>query len=109
MVCSHRLFRWISLLGLVGLFSASVLGQGPLYGIAMGAQGLFYLTALAGWIAERVGWRLCLLAFPYYFCVVSAAGLLGFLRFLNGGAQATWSRQGIALSKTETRKLSGQA
>jgi len=96
MVCSHRLFRWISLIGLVGLFSASVLGQGPLYGAALAAQGLFYTTALAGWTAERVGWRLGLFANPYYFCVVSVAGLLGFLRFLKGGAEATWSVRGVS-------------
>ncbi len=93
-LCSHRLFRWVSLLGLLGLFTASFLHQGALSAIVLATQGLFYSAALGGWVSQQVGLQLRIFSAPYYFCVMSAAGLLGFLRFLQGGTQATWSVRG---------------
>lgn len=107
MLCSHRLLRWMSAFGLVGVLSTSLLGQGAVYGAALLAQGLFYAAAAAGWLAERLGRRLGLLAAPYYFCVVSAAGLWGIVRFLRGGVQATWTSRGIELSG-EAREILGE-
>jgi len=93
-LCSHRLFRWVSLLGLLGLFIASFLHQGALSATVLATQGFFYGAALGGWVSEQVGLQLRIFSAPYYFCVMSAAGLLGFLRFLQGGTQATWSVRG---------------
>lgn len=93
---SHRLLRWGSALGLGAALGASLVGQGPFFTAALATQGLVYGVAAAGWLGERAGWRLGLLAVPYYFCVVSAAGVVGFMRFLRGGAEATWSPRGAA-------------
>jgi hypothetical protein len=62
--------------------------------VTLAGQGAFYALALAGLLAERSGWRLGRAALPYYFCVVSAAGLAGLTRYLRGGAQAVWAPTG---------------
>ena len=49
--------------------------------------------AAAGWLAERRG-RHRQLALPYYFCLVSAAGIAGIYRFLPFGAQSVWAPAG---------------
>ncbi|MBI4241964.1 MAG: glycosyltransferase family 2 protein [Candidatus Rokubacteria bacterium] len=94
MLASHRFLRWISAFALAGVLGTSLAGHGLLFKIALLAQGVFYATAAAGWLAERTGRRLGLLAAPYYFCVVSAAGALGLLRFVRGGVDATWAPRG---------------
>lgn len=94
MLCSHRFVRWTSVFALAGVLGTSLVGRGVVFRAALIAQALFYAVAAAGWIAERADRRLGLLAAPYYFCVVSAAGALGLLRFLRGGAQATWAPRG---------------
>lgn len=93
---SHRVLRWTTAPALAVTLVANVvsLGTHPLYALTLGAQGVFYALALAGLAAERAGVRLGRAALPYYFCVVSAAGLGGLLRYLRGGAQAVWAPTG---------------
>jgi hypothetical protein len=96
MLLSHRALRWTSAPCLVVVLAANLmlLDRGPLYALGLLGQGAFYTLALAGWTAERAGRRLGRLAIPYYFCLVAAATLAGFSRFLRGGAQAVWSPAG---------------
>lgn len=90
---SHRVLRWASAPFLVLACAANLalLGRDPLYGVTMVVQAAFYGLALAGGLAERHGLSLGKLAIPYYFCVVSAAGVGGLLRYLRGGAEAIWA------------------
>lgn len=92
MLASHRLLRWISALFLVVALGTNLqlLGRHPVYALCLMGQSLFYGTALAGAVAERLGMPLRILAVPYYFCVVSAAGIRGFFHFLLGRGHATW-------------------
>ena len=39
------------------------------------------------------------LAIPYYFCLVSAAGVAGFARFVRGQAQAVWAPTGAVAER----------
>jgi hypothetical protein len=71
-----------------------LLGGHPLYSLTLTVQGAFYALALAGLAGERAGLRLGRAALPYYFCVVSAAGVGGLARYLGGGAQAVWAPTG---------------
>ena len=96
MLLSHRALRWLNAPALLALLGASValLPQSPLYRVALAGQAAFYALALAGWLGERAGRGLGRLAIPYYFCLVSAAGIAGFARFARGRAEAVWAPTG---------------
>jgi glycosyltransferase involved in cell wall biosynthesis len=93
---SHRILRWTTapMLAVALACNIALLGTHPLYVLTLAAQGAFYLLSLAGLAAERAGRRLGRAALPYYFCVVSAAGIGGLARYLRGGAQAVWAPTG---------------
>jgi len=96
MLISHRALRWLNAPALAVLLvaSAGLASRAPIYAIALAGQTLFYALALAGWLAERAGRGLGRLAIPYYFCLVSAAGVAGFVRFVRGRAEAVWAPTG---------------
>jgi glycosyltransferase involved in cell wall biosynthesis len=96
MLLSHRVLRWASAFFLAGALvtNLALLEHGALYVVAFAGQVAFYVLALAGFTAERLGWRLGPLALPYFFCTVSAAGLGGLARFVRGGALAVWAPAG---------------
>ncbi|HEU4370453.1 MAG TPA: glycosyltransferase [Methylomirabilota bacterium] len=101
MLLSHRALRWTTAPALAVLASANVLWleREGLYAAALAGQAAFYALALTGWLAERAGHRLGRLAVPYYFCLVSAAGVAGLARFLRGGAQAVWAPAGAGAAE----------
>lgn len=96
---SHKLFRHLAPIFLLPLFasSAALALRSPLARAAFGAQIVFYLAALAGFLLRRtrVGrWRP--LAVPYYFTMVNAAALLGVLSIARGERRREWTpRQGL--------------
>lgn len=96
MLCSHRFLRWISSLFLVGALATNValVGSHPLYAMTLAAQAAFYVLAAGGAVGERLQLRLRLLAVPYFFCVVSAAGISGFVQFVRGRRHAAWASSG---------------
>jgi cellulose synthase/poly-beta-1,6-N-acetylglucosamine synthase-like glycosyltransferase len=93
---SHRILRWLTApaLAVALVTNVPLLGGHPVYAVTLAVQGAFYATALAGLVGERAGLRLGRATLPYYFCVVSAAGLAGLARYLRGGAQAVWAPTG---------------
>jgi cellulose synthase/poly-beta-1,6-N-acetylglucosamine synthase-like glycosyltransferase len=93
---SHRPARWTTWLWLstVLVTSVALAPRGGLYALALGGQIAFYAVAGAGAVAERLGFGIGRLALPCYFCVVSAAGFAGLVRFVRGGTQAVWSPRG---------------
>jgi glycosyltransferase involved in cell wall biosynthesis len=95
---SHRILRWTTapMLALALAGNIALLGTHPLYVLTLAAQSAFYVLSLVGLAAERAGLRLGRAALPYYFCVVSAAGIAGLARYLRGGAQAVWAPAGQA-------------
>jgi hypothetical protein len=101
MLVSHRALRWTTTPALATALAANValLGDGLFYAATLTVQGAFYALALAGWAAERAGRELGRLALPYYFCVVTAAGVAGFVRFLRGGVQAVWAPAGAGVAE----------
>lgn len=98
MLVSHRVLRWTTAFGLAAMFGANVVlaDTAPIYVATLTAQAGFYLLAAAGWLAERSGRAIGRLALPYYFCVVSAAGVAGILRFVRSGAESVWAPAGQA-------------
>lgn len=101
MLLSHRALRWTSAPSLAVLLSANLtlLDRSPLYTLALLGQGAFYALAVAGWTAERAGHRLGRLAIPYYFCLVAAATVGGFYRFVRGGVPAVWAPAGARATR----------
>ena len=95
-LASHRILRWLTGPALAVALGANLVlvGRHPIYALALAAQGAFYALALVGLVSERAGLRLGRAALPYYFCVVSVAGLAGLARYLRGGAQAVWAPTG---------------
>lgn len=96
---SHRALRWLTAPCLTAVLIANVLllGTASVYVVTLTAQAAFYALAAAGLVAERLGRRLGPLAVPYYFCTVSAAGVVGLARAARGGAEAMWAPAGQAL------------
>jgi cellulose synthase/poly-beta-1,6-N-acetylglucosamine synthase-like glycosyltransferase len=89
---SHRLLRWTSAAFLAALLVTSLrlADAHPLYRAALAGQAAFYATALAGAAAERLRIKTRLLAVPYYFCLVSAAGAGAFVQVARRRTFATW-------------------
>ncbi len=96
MLLSHRFLRWISApFLLTALMSNLHLASfNSVYMILLGGQVGFYLLAVGGALAERWHLRLRLFAVPYFFCVVSLAGVGGLVNFLGGRRQAIWAPTG---------------
>lgn len=89
---SHKLLRYAVPFILLALFAASVIltGSSVFYTSAMAVQSLFYTMAVAGWLMERAGRRLTLLAMPLYFVLANLASLLAFYKFLRGETYTRW-------------------
>jgi hypothetical protein len=101
MLVSHRALRWTTMPALTTALAANValLDHGAFYGASLAGQAAFYALALAGCAAEHAGRGLGRLALPYYFCLVTAAGVAGFARFLRGGVQAVWAPAGAGVAE----------
>lgn len=90
---SHKLLRWLVpalLLALLGV-SIALAGQGNIYRLALGAQGAFYLLALAGGALQRRASMPALFSIPYYFCLVNAASAIGIIDAFRGRTYTTWA------------------
>jgi cellulose synthase/poly-beta-1,6-N-acetylglucosamine synthase-like glycosyltransferase len=89
---SHKVMRYaVPLFLAVVLASSLALARGSwFYALAALAQVGFYAAALAGWLVERLGLRVRLLALPQYFVLANLAAVLAFFKFLRGERYARW-------------------
>lgn len=94
---SHRGSRWAACPpALVILFFSSCLlawfeeENWPL--LLLAAQVLFYLMALMGWALLKNKRNPLFLAVPFYFCMMHAAAIMGFLSFLKGRQTILWHK-----------------
>lgn len=95
---SHKLLRLLGPLALAAaLVSSVVLAGRPFYRVALAVQLLLYGVALIEHLrrarAVRPG-RAAKMLFgvPYAFCVLQAATLSGFVRFVTGRQAVTWAK-----------------
>lgn len=89
---SHKVLRYAVPFILIGFLIASIVlsPSSTFYALALVVQTLFYSLAAAGWVLERSGKRLSLLAMPLYFTLANLASLLAFYKFLRGETYTRW-------------------
>lgn len=88
---SHKVLRWLIPFFLIGLLVANAfLLDRQFYVITFALQVAFYLLALAGLAADRMGKKFKPAAVPLYFCIVNTASLIAFFKTLAGQKMVTW-------------------
>jgi cellulose synthase/poly-beta-1,6-N-acetylglucosamine synthase-like glycosyltransferase len=88
---SHKVLRWmipflLPLLLLSNLFLLDHL----FYMLTFIIQLFFYMGAAGGYLFDKMGRRVKLLAIPLYYCVVNAASIAAFFRTLFGKKAVIW-------------------
>lgn len=87
----RKVFRWLVAPFLIVLFFGNLmLVTSPTYRICFFIQIAFYLSAVIGWLFDKLGIKFKLFNIIYYFCLINTAALIGFLRFLMGQKVSTW-------------------
>lgn len=89
---SHKVLRYAVPLILLTVLvvNISLYQESAVYTASLALQTAFYLLAAAGWVLERFGRRLSVLAMPLYFVLANVASAVGFYRFLRGDRFAAW-------------------
>jgi cellulose synthase/poly-beta-1,6-N-acetylglucosamine synthase-like glycosyltransferase len=91
MLMSHKILRWFAPFYMIVLLAVSImLWEVPTYELIAILQLSFYSFALAGWLSRGKLATLKVFYFPYYFCLVNLASLVGIFRYLRGDLPATW-------------------
>lgn len=89
----HKVLRWltgVALVEVLALTLALAAARGGVYHWLLAAQGLFYLSALAGHLGEGRGVGVPGTRFPHYFTAMHLAGLLATWRVLRGERIDVW-------------------
>lgn len=94
---SHKFLRLLGPLALITALVANLfLLASPLYRVTLALQILLYGAALLEQVHPRRARRgriyRVVLGVPYAFCLLQAATLLGFVRFVAGTQSVTWSK-----------------
>ncbi len=89
---SHKVLRYAVPFILLAFLVASIVlaGSSVFYKSALAVHAMFYSMAFAGWLLERAGKRISLLAMPLYFVLANLASLVAFYKFLRGETYARW-------------------
>jgi uncharacterized membrane protein YoaK (UPF0700 family) len=89
---SHKALRYAVPFILLAFLLASIIlaGSSVFYAAVLVAHLLFYSLAFVGWLLERAGKRLNLLAIPLYFVLANLASVVGFYKFLRGETYTRW-------------------
>lgn len=94
---SHRVLRWtVTPFLLILLFLSNfiiILGSASLfYHLVFGAQAIFYLLALAGYLFEKRNIKIKAFFIPYYFCMMNYAVVAGIFRYFRKKQSAAWEK-----------------
>jgi TRAP-type C4-dicarboxylate transport system permease small subunit len=89
---SHKVARWMIPIVMLLLLTANafLFGAGWFYLLTLAGQAAFYLAALLGVLADRLGYKVRLLAIPMYFCVVNVASLISLFNVARGDKKVVW-------------------
>jgi cellulose synthase/poly-beta-1,6-N-acetylglucosamine synthase-like glycosyltransferase len=87
---SHRLLRWAGGPALGALLLSAPFLPRPWGSVALAGQGAFYVIALLGFLASRLGRGNTPLYLPYYFLVINLAGVRGLFSYVRGTDRPHW-------------------
>ncbi len=89
---SHKVMRYVVPFLLMVVFGANawLIPANDFFQYLFLGQLTFYGAALIGWISEKLGIRLGVLAIPYYFVLANAASVVAFVKFIKGQSHITW-------------------
>ena len=89
---SHKLLRYAVPVFLLLIFGSSLAlaFSSEFFAAVLALQIVFYAIAFFGWLLERNGKKLGILAIPLYFVLANLASLIGFYKFLRGERYARW-------------------
>jgi len=89
---SHKVLRYLVPVCLILLFISSGLlaFNSIFFSLMFIAQLAFYLIAVAGWFALRMGVKSGIIVFPQYFVLANWAALFAFYKFMRGERYARW-------------------
>jgi cellulose synthase/poly-beta-1,6-N-acetylglucosamine synthase-like glycosyltransferase len=89
---SHKLLRWlVSVFAVVAFAANAVLAPtSTVYLLLFVGQALFYLSAAAGYVLEKLGVKIKALSPPLYFCTVNMAALISLVKLMRKENIVTW-------------------
>jgi cellulose synthase/poly-beta-1,6-N-acetylglucosamine synthase-like glycosyltransferase len=92
MFISHKLIRWLTIFFMISIFVSNIfLLDDKNFQITMILQISFYLLASLAVISTTLR-KIPLFYFPYYFCAMNLAFLLGFIRYIRGNQSVKWDK-----------------
>jgi hypothetical protein len=93
---SHKVLRLFIPAFQVALFAANVAlaGSSEFYRLALGAQALFYSGAAVGWILHHSNKKFWPATYPFMFCLLSWATVVGFMRCVTRRQTVRWEKAG---------------
>jgi cellulose synthase/poly-beta-1,6-N-acetylglucosamine synthase-like glycosyltransferase len=89
---SHKVLRYMVPICLLIAFLTNyfLMKTAAFFALAFYGQAMIYATALGGYLAERLQFKIGPLAIPYYFVLANIALLVAFLKFARGEAHVVW-------------------
>lgn len=89
---SHKLLRYCVplILALILITNVFLAGRSLFWDTLLLGQAAVYVAAFLGWLVERAGRRITLLAIPLYFVLANLASAIAFIRFIRGERVVTW-------------------
>jgi cellulose synthase/poly-beta-1,6-N-acetylglucosamine synthase-like glycosyltransferase len=88
---SHKVLRWMIPFMLSLLLASNIfLIDKTFYAVCFIGQVLFYFGAVGGYILDKRGKKVKLLALPLYYCVVNVASMAAFFRNIKGKKSIVW-------------------
>ncbi len=90
---SHKLLRWWVPFFMIIVMAGNIklINHGLVYTILAILQMGFYSAAILGLIFQK-RWNLKIFTLPFYFCMINAASLVGFIKGLFGKPSVKWKK-----------------
>jgi len=89
---SHKFLRAFAFVFIITLFFSNLFLKGYVFSIFIYIQVAFYLLAISGFVLEKTGKRNKILSFPYVFCSLNIASIMGFAYFISGKQRVVWKK-----------------
>lgn len=91
---SHKMLRLLLPLLQVAALAANVVltRASMIYQLALVAEIMFYAGAITGFVLQHMQKKFWPATFPYTFCLLSWATLIGFIRCVSSRQQVTWEK-----------------